>query len=86
MTQAITDLLEQINKEITNKKLLLLSLLKEVALIPSPTGSEQQKMLFLKEKLKEIGINASIDSMGNCVAKLPAKKSGGSDRLMSQQD
>lgn len=67
-------LIEQINKEITNKKLLLLSLLKEVASIPSPTGSEQQKMLFLKKKLKEIDITASIDSIGNCIAKLPAKK------------
>lgn len=66
-------LIEQINKEITSKKVLLLSLLKEIALIPSPTGSEQQKMLFLKKKLKEIDTEALIDSIGNCVAKLPAK-------------
>ena len=30
-------------------------------------------MLFLKNKLKEIGLSGSIDKIGNCIAKLPAK-------------
>lgn len=65
--------IEQITREIINKKISLVSLLKEVASIPSPTGSEQEKMLFLKKKLKEIDTEALIDSIGNCVVKLPAK-------------
>lgn len=67
------ELIEQINKEITSKQLLLLDLCKEVALIPSPTGLEQKKILFLKKKLEEMGQLALIDSIGNCIAKLPAK-------------
>lgn len=65
--------IEQITKEIINKKGSLSSLLKEVASIPSPTGSEQKKMLFLQETLKEIDTEALIDSIGNCVVELPAK-------------
>lgn len=64
-----------ITKEIINKNASLFSLLKEVASIPSPTGLEQKKMLFLKKKLKAIDMEALIDSIGNCVVKLPAKAS-----------
>ena len=38
--------IEQIFKEITKEKVSLFSLLKEIASIPSPTGSEKKKMLF----------------------------------------
>lgn len=76
------ELIEQINKEITSKQLLLLDLCKEVASIPSPTGSEQKKMLFLKKKLKGMGQLALIDSIGNCVTKLPAKKTKGKKTIL----
>lgn len=67
--------IEQISKVISNKEPYLLSLLKKIASIPSPTGSEQKKILFLKEELKEMDLGANIDDSGNCVVKLPAKTS-----------
>ena len=67
--------IEQIFKEITKEKVSLFSLLKEIASIPSPTGSEKKKMLFLKEKLKEIDMEALIDNIGNCIVKLSANAS-----------
>lgn len=65
--------IEQITKEITYEKASLLSLLKEVASIASPTGLEQKKIFFLKEKLEEMDIETFIDGIGNCIAKLPAR-------------
>ncbi len=52
----------------------LLELLINIASIPSPTGREQKKIQFIKEKLQEYGIKeVAIDNTGNCIAKLPTK-------------
>lgn len=69
-------------QKIINNKTALLSLLKEVASIPSPTGLEKQKMLFLKKKLTESNADSLIDIVGNCVVKLPSKTSKGKKKTI----
>lgn len=66
------NILLEIDKE--NKRLL--ELLIAIAKIPSPTGYEQMKINFIKEKIQSFGIkNISIDKIGNCIVKLPSKTS-----------
>ena len=66
--------LEYILQKIDSNKDNLLKLLISIASIPSPTGQEQKKIQFIKEKIQEYGISQIItDSIGNCVTKLQAK-------------
>ena len=59
--------------EIGLKKDLLTQLVK-IAKIPSPTGHEKQKIVFIKNLLREYGLkDILIDNEGNCIAKLPSK-------------
>jgi len=60
--------------EIENGQEKLLKLLISIASIPSPTGQEQKKIQFLKEKFQKYGIkNVTIDSIGNCIIQIPSK-------------
>lgn len=64
--------------EIDNEKEKLFKLLVNITSIQAPTGHEQKRMHFIKEKVKEHGINdVSIDSIGNCIAHLPSKSING---------
>ncbi|VVA44280.1 conserved hypothetical protein [Candidatus Roizmanbacteria bacterium] len=45
-----------------------------IASIPSPTGREQKKIQFIKQKINEYGVkDTSIDNAGNLIVKLPSK-------------
>lgn len=69
--------MQNILSEIDSKSKKLLELLIQIASIPSPTDHEQKKIQFIKEKLQAYGIRkVATDSIGNCIAKLPAKSSG----------
>lgn len=64
--------------EIDNEKEKFFKLLVNITSIQAPTGHEQKRMHFIKEKVKEHGINdVSIDSIGNCIAYLPSKSING---------
>lgn len=66
----LNDILFEIDKE----KKQLFELLIAIAKIPSPTGHEQMKINFIKEKIRSIGMkNVSIDKIGNCIVKLNSK-------------
>lgn len=68
--------MENIFEEIDSKKEEQLQLLVNIASIPSPTGHERKKIQFIKERLEKYGIKeASIDSIGNCIARLSGKSS-----------
>lgn len=69
-SQNVSDILS----EIASKKEVLLKELIDIAKIPSPTGYEQKKIQFIKERVQKYGIkDVSIDIVGNCIAKLPSK-------------
>ncbi|GEM_PF-3264871 len=54
------------------KEKSILRLLVQIAQIPSPTGSEEKKIIFLKNKLKELGFRTGkIDEAGNCILEIP---------------
>ncbi len=68
--------MNRILTEIDTKEKTLLQLLIQIAKIPSPTGFERRKIEFLQKKSETSGItDISIDNIGNCVLKLPAKSS-----------
>lgn len=57
---------------IDSKKESLIKLLKRIAEIPSPTGSERKKINFLKNELNDLGFKeAKIDKIGNCILEIP---------------
>lgn len=61
-------------EEIEAQKDLLIKSLIHIAIIPSPTGKERRKILFIKSKLEAYGLkHVLIDSIGNCVVTLPSK-------------
>lgn len=66
--------MQNILSEIDSKTKELLKLLIQITSIPSPQGHEQNKIQFIKGKIQEYKIaDVSIDSVGNCIAKLPGK-------------
>lgn len=68
--------MQNILEEIKSNKEELLKLLIDIASIPSPTGHEENKIQFIKEKIQEYGItDVSIDNIGNCIAKISSKSS-----------
>lgn len=69
--------------KISGQQQKLLKLLISVASIPSPTGYEQKKIQFIKQKINEYGVkNTSIDNAGNLIVKLPSKLKDGSKKTM----
>lgn len=65
---------DNIFDKISGQREKLLKLLISVASIPSPTGNEQKKIQFIKQKIDEYGVkNTSIDDTGNLIVKLPSK-------------
>jgi len=71
--QQVFNQTDNILKEIDLRKDLLAQLVK-ITKIPSPTGHEEQKILFIKSKLQKYGYkNVLIDKAGNCILKLPSK-------------
>lgn len=74
----MTGNMQNILQDTDNQKEELLNLLIKITSIPSPTDQEQNKIQFIKDKVQEFGIkDVSIDKIGNCIAKLPAKKAKG---------
>ncbi|HYF82300.1 MAG TPA: M42 family peptidase [Clostridia bacterium] len=50
------------------------TLLREMALIPALAGAEQKMAAYMEKRFKEIGYETTIDTFGNCIAKV-----GGTD-------
>ncbi len=49
------------------------NLLRDMALIPALAGAEQKMAAYMKEKFNEAGFETTIDTFGNCIAKVPGK-------------
>lgn len=49
------------------------NLLRDMVLIPALAGSEQKMAAYMKEKFNEVGFETTIDTFGNCIAKVPGK-------------
>jgi len=46
------------------------NLLREMALIPALAGAEQKMAAYMEKKFKEIGYETTIDTFGNCIARV----------------
>lgn len=66
--------IQPILTDISSQKNNLLKLLIEITKIPSPTGFEQKKVIYLKKFLIKLGLkNVQIDSEGNCLGEIISK-------------
>ncbi|MFA5770600.1 MAG: M20/M25/M40 family metallo-hydrolase [Patescibacteria group bacterium] len=75
--------IDYITDQISKQQEKLLKLLISVANIPSPTGREQKKIQFIKQKINEYGVkDTSIDNAGNLIVKLPSKSKDGLKKTM----
>lgn len=75
--------MNNISDEISKQQEKILKLLITIASIPSPTGREQKKIQFIKQKVNEYGIkNTLIDNAGNLIVKIPTKSKTSSKKTI----